>query len=97
MEVSFEEDIRFPTVLSTLISQFLTLHTAIREKEELLLEENRSLKARLHGRHDGHFIIGHSSPCRMSSASYRRLPRAMSRPCFSEIGDGKGAGGQGHS
>jgi Nif-specific regulatory protein len=62
MEVSFEEDIRFLTVLSTLISQFLTLHTAIRKKEEILLEENRSLKARLHNLHDGHFIIGHSKP-----------------------------------
>ena len=62
LEVSFEEDIRFLTVLSTLISQFLTLHTAIRKKEEKLLEENRSLKARLHNLHDGHFIIGHSKP-----------------------------------
>jgi Nif-specific regulatory protein len=61
-EVSFEEDIRFLTVLSILISQFLTLHTAIRKKEEKLLEENRSLKARLHSLHDGHFIIGHSKP-----------------------------------
>jgi Nif-specific regulatory protein len=61
-EVSFEEDIRFLTVLSTLISQFLTLHTAIRKKEEKLREENRSLKAKLHNLHDGHFIIGHSKP-----------------------------------
>jgi Nif-specific regulatory protein len=61
-EVSFEEDIRVLTVLSTLISQFLTLHTAIRKKEEKLIEENRSLKARLHSLHDGHFIIGHSKP-----------------------------------
>jgi Nif-specific regulatory protein len=61
-EVSFEEDIRVLTVLSTLISQFLTLHTAIRKKEEKLIEENRSLKARLHNLHDGHFIIGHSKP-----------------------------------
>jgi Nif-specific regulatory protein len=62
MEVSFEEDIRFLSVLATLISQFLTLHKAIRKKEEVLLEENRSLKAKLHNLHDGHYIIGHSKP-----------------------------------
>jgi Nif-specific regulatory protein len=62
MEVSFEEDIRFLSVLATLISQFLTLHKAIRKKQEVLLEENRSLKAKLHNLHDGHYIIGHSKP-----------------------------------
>ena len=61
-EVSFEEDIRFLTVLATLIGQFLRLHEEIRRKEARLKEENRSLKAKLHGMHDGHFIIGHSKP-----------------------------------
>ncbi len=61
-EVSFEEDIRFLTVLSTLIAQFLRLHKEIRKHEAKLQEENRSLKAKLHGLHDGHFIIGHSKP-----------------------------------
>jgi len=60
--VSFEEDIRFLTVLATLIGQFLRLHEEIRRKEARLKEENRSLKAKLHGMHDGHFIIGHSKP-----------------------------------
>jgi len=61
-EVSFEEDIRFLTVLSTLIGQFLRLHEEIRKKEASLQEENRPLKAKLHSQHDGHFIIGHSKP-----------------------------------
>ncbi|HSO09050.1 MAG TPA: nif-specific transcriptional activator NifA [Desulfoprunum sp.] len=61
-EVSFEEDIRFLAVLATLIGQFLRLHEEIRRKEARLKEENRSLKAKLHGMHDGHFIIGHSKP-----------------------------------
>lgn len=59
-DVSFEEDIRFLTILSTLISQFLTLHREIEKKEAKLIEENESLKAKLHDRHGGHFIIGHS-------------------------------------
>jgi Nif-specific regulatory protein len=61
-DVSFEEDIRFLSILATLISQFLTLHRAIAKKEARLIEENESLKARLHQAHGGHFIIGHSKP-----------------------------------
>ena len=62
MMSSFEEDIRFLTVLATLIAQFLTLHREIAKKEAKLIEENASLKARLHQVHGGHFIIGHSKP-----------------------------------
>lgn len=61
-EISFEEDIRFLTILATLIAQFITLHREIAKKEAKLIEENESLKAKLHHRHGGHFIIGHSKP-----------------------------------
>ncbi len=61
-DISFEEDIRFLTVLATLIAQFLTLHREIAKKEAKLIEENASLKARLHQVHGDHFIIGHSKP-----------------------------------
>ncbi len=61
-DVSFEEDIRFLTVLATLIAQFLTLHREIEKKEAKLLKENESLKAKIHQIHDGHYIIGHSKP-----------------------------------
>lgn len=61
-EVSFDEDIRFLTILSTLVAQFITLHREIEKKEARLIEENHSLKARLHHVHGGHFIIGHSKP-----------------------------------
>jgi Nif-specific regulatory protein len=61
-DVSFEEDIRFLTVLATLIAQFVTLHREIEKKEAKLIKENASLKAKLHHVHRGHFIIGHSKP-----------------------------------
>ncbi len=61
-DVSFEEDIRFLTVLATLIAQFITLHREIEKKEAKLIEENENLKAKLHDVHGGHFIIGHSKP-----------------------------------
>jgi Nif-specific regulatory protein len=61
-DISLEEDIRFLTVLATLIAQFVTLHREIEKKEAKLIEENASLKARLHDVHRGHFIIGNSKP-----------------------------------
>lgn len=61
-EIGFEEDIRFLTVLATLIAQFLTLHREIAKKEARLQEENASLKRRLHKVHGGHYIIGSSKP-----------------------------------
>ncbi|MBI5556632.1 MAG: nif-specific transcriptional activator NifA [Deltaproteobacteria bacterium] len=60
MDVSFEEDIRFLTVLATLIAQFLSLHRAISRKEAVLVEENKSLKAELHSRYNRHYMIGQS-------------------------------------
>ncbi|MEW6520441.1 MAG: nif-specific transcriptional activator NifA [Thermodesulfobacteriota bacterium] len=60
MEVSFEEDIRFLTVLSTLIAQFLNLHRAISRNQAILVEENKSLKAELHSRYNRHYMIGQS-------------------------------------
>lgn len=61
-EIEAEEDIRFLSVLATLIAQFLTLHREIRKKEAKLMKENNLLKSRLHSKHGGHFIIGHSKP-----------------------------------
>ncbi|MCF8057132.1 MAG: nif-specific transcriptional activator NifA [Desulfocapsa sp.] len=59
-EVSFEEDMSFLEILATLIGQFLMLHHAISQKEEKLVEENKSLKVELHSRFNRHYIIGRS-------------------------------------
>jgi Nif-specific regulatory protein len=59
-EVSFEEDVRFLTVVAALVAQFLALHLAIRRKEAFLREENISLKAELNSRYSLHNIIGQS-------------------------------------
>jgi Nif-specific regulatory protein len=59
MEISLEEDVRFLTVLATLIAQFLSLNQAIRRDRQQLVQENLSLKAQLHERHRKHRIIGH--------------------------------------
>ncbi len=59
-EISFEEDVRFLTVLAALIAQFLSLHRAIHKDREQLVQENLSLKEKLHGRYHRHQIIGQS-------------------------------------
>ncbi|MEN8142509.1 MAG: sigma 54-interacting transcriptional regulator, partial [Thermodesulfobacteriota bacterium] len=59
-EVSFEEDIRFLTVVAMLIGQFLNLHEAIADKEKFLIEENTYLKEELRTRYRHHNIIGQS-------------------------------------
>lgn len=59
-EISFEEDVRFLTVVGMLVAQFLNLHQAIAKKEKVLLEENISLKAELRNRYNYHNIIGQS-------------------------------------
>ena len=59
-DISFEEDIRFLTVVAMLIGQFLNLHEAIADKERLLIEENQSLRAELNSRYNRHNIIGQS-------------------------------------
>ncbi|MDW7771397.1 MAG: nif-specific transcriptional activator NifA [Desulfobulbaceae bacterium] len=61
-DVPFEEEVRFLSVLAALIAQFLSLHRAIRRDRAQLVEENRTLKAELHGRYSRHYIIGHSKP-----------------------------------
>lgn len=61
-EISFEEDVRFLTVLSTLIAQFLNLQQVVKRERAELVEENKNLKAELHGKFSRHFIIGHSKP-----------------------------------
>ncbi len=73
-EISFEEDIRFLTMVAILIAQFLKLHQNICRNEKTLLEENRSLRAEVRRLHNRRNIIG------MSKAIYEILekyPRSL--------------------
>jgi len=89
-EISFEEDVRFLTVLATLIAQFISLHDEIERKEARLQEENRSLKAKLHSLHDGHYIIGHSKPMREVYSIIEKIaPSSVTVLLLGESGTGK--------
>ncbi|MFA7346933.1 MAG: nif-specific transcriptional activator NifA [Desulfurivibrionaceae bacterium] len=57
-EISFEEDIRFLTVVAMLIAQFLRLHKTASLKQQVLVEENLLLKKELRNRYSQHNIIG---------------------------------------
>ena len=60
LDIPFEEDIRFLTVVATLIAQFLVLSHEIKKNEATLREENRSLKAQLSPVFMRHNILGQS-------------------------------------
>lgn len=89
-EISFEEDVRFLTVLATLIAQFLDLHRAIRKDRELLVQENLSLKEKLHSRYQRHQIIGQSKAMQEVYWNIERVaPSSATVLLLGESGTGK--------
>ncbi|MEW6429815.1 MAG: sigma 54-interacting transcriptional regulator, partial [Thermodesulfobacteriota bacterium] len=60
LEISFQEDVRFLTVVATLIAQFLVLNMAIVKKEASLRQENRELREQLESRFSHRSIVGQS-------------------------------------
>ena len=90
LDVSFEEDVRFLTILATLIAQFLSLNQSIHRDRQQLVQENLSLKAQLHGRHKKHYIIGHSKPMQEVFWNIERVaPSKATVLLLGESGTGK--------
>ena len=78
-EVSYEKDIRFLTVLATLITQFIILHREIEIKE-----------VKPHTKHGKHFIVGHSKPMQeVVSIIYKIAPSKATVFLLGESGTGK--------
>ena len=89
-EISFEEDVRFLSVLTTLIAQFLELHQAIDHKEAVLREENLSLRAELENRYSYRNIIGQSKPMQeVFRAIDKVAPSRATALVLGESGTGK--------
>ncbi len=89
-EISFEEDIRFLSVVATLIAQFLDLHNAVTRREETLKEENRNLKAELHNRFSRKNIVGNSKALReVFSFVAKVAPSSATVLLLGESGTGK--------
>ena len=90
LEVSFEEDIRFLTVVATLIGQFLKLHRALNFSQQSLREENLQLKEELRGRFNRYNIIGQ---CKRIQEVYQYIgkvaPSRATALLLGESGTGK--------
>ena len=90
-DVSFEEDVRFLTVLATLIAQFLRLQKVIRQEREQLVAENQTLKNRLDARARRYNqIIGQSKAMQEVYWSIERIAPTMATVLLQgESGTGK--------
>jgi Nif-specific regulatory protein len=59
-DVSFEEDIRFLTILAALVAQLVSLNRQVKAREDNLLRANLSLKADLSEKCSNFFTVGKS-------------------------------------
>ncbi len=59
-DVSFEEDIRFLTILAALVAQLVSLNHQVKAREEHLIKANLSLKAEHSQKSKNFFAIGNS-------------------------------------
>ncbi len=90
LEIPFAEDVRFLTVVATLIAQLLVLNREIRRNEASLREENRSLKAQLSPVFVRHNILGQSKVMlEVFSAIDKVSPTSATVLLLGESGTGK--------
>lgn len=89
-EISFEEDIRFLSIVSTLVAQFVSLNRQVKEREEDLRRENLSLKAELSERYSNFFMVGKSPAMQDVQQLIRKVaPSKASVLLLGESGTGK--------
>jgi Nif-specific regulatory protein len=89
-EVSFEEDIRFLSIVAMLVAQFVSLNRQVREREEDLKRENLSLRAELSERYGNFFMVGKSHAMQDVQQLIRKVaPCKASVLLLGESGTGK--------
>lgn len=89
-EVSFEEDIRFLTIVATLFSQVVNIQRQVRAREEDLRLENVNLKAKLSKNYQRFFIVGKSRPmARVLQLIEKVAPTKATVLLLGESGTGK--------
>ncbi len=89
-EVSFEEDIRFLTIVATLIAQFVHLNRQIEKREMKLKSENRSLRAEISEKYNHFFAVGVSPAMQVLNELIRKVaPSKASVLLLGESGTGK--------
>ena len=89
-EVDFKEDIRFLTIVATLMAQFVSLNRQVEAREEVLITENRSLRAELSAKYNHFFTVGISPAMQTLNHMIRKVaPSRASVLLLGESGTGK--------
>jgi len=90
VEISFEEDIRFLTIVATLIAQFINLNRQVRERERSLQRQNLSLMAEVSEKYNQFFMVGRSQAMlRLQQLIEKVSPSKASVLLLGESGTGK--------
>ena len=89
-EVSAIEDIRFLTIVSQLIGQFVLLNRKVAEREKLLRRRNKQLKDEISNRYNDFFIVGKSPAMLQLQGMLKKVaPAKASVLLLGESGTGK--------
>ena len=89
-EVDFQEDIRFLTIVATLMAQFVDLNREVERREETLVTENRSLRAEVSAKYNHFFAVGVSPAMQRLNKMIRKVaPSRASVLLLGESGTGK--------
>ena len=89
-EVSFEEDIRFLSIVATLFAQFINLNQQVQEREKSLKRQNLSLMAEVSEKYNHFFMIGKSPVMgRLQQLIQKVAPSRASVLLLGESGTGK--------
>jgi len=89
-DVSFEEDIRFLTILAALVAQLISLNHQVKAREERLIKANLSLKAELSEKSKNFFAIGTSPAMFEAQQLIRKVaPAKATVLLLGESGTGK--------
>ncbi|EGJ48877.1 sigma-54-dependent Fis family transcriptional regulator [Desulfocurvibacter africanus] len=89
-EISFEEDVRFLTIVATLIGQFYSLVKQVQAREERLKRENVNLRSKLSKNYQRFFIVGKSpSMLRVRQMIEKVAPTRATVLLLGESGTGK--------
>ncbi len=89
-DVSFEEDIRFLSIVATLMVQFVSLNLQVRAREENLRQENLSLRVELSERSQDLVVVGKSPAIMEAQQLIKKVaPVRASVLLIGESGTGK--------
>jgi Nif-specific regulatory protein len=89
-DISLSEDIRFLSIVTALIAQFVLLNRRVRQREATLVAENRHLRAEISEKYNHFFAVGVSRAMQeLNRLIHRVSPSKASVLLLGESGTGK--------